>query len=256
VRSFIGVARAVAWRNVRASIANPPLLIPPIAAPLMFFVTFVGAFSTLGRAPGFEFPSGYTSFQFVFIVLQAGAFNGVFMGFSIARDWESGFAQRLFLAAPQRRAILFGYVLAALLRTVVTLAVLFAAGFIARMEVDGSPLEMAGLVLIPLGVAAIGALWGAGVSFRARTIQAGPAMQMPLFLSLFLAPVFVPAALLSGWIKAVSSYNPMTVFLEAGRAYISGTDANDLLLVGVSLGMVLVLMVWGLRGLRSAERAT
>ena len=43
---------------------------------------------------------------------------------------------------------------------------------------------------------------------RLRTIQAGPAMQMPVFIVLFLAPVYVPLALLSGWISAVAQRQP------------------------------------------------
>ena len=52
--------------------------------------------------PGFDFPSGYTAFQFVFVLLQSAAFGGVFTGFAIARDFECGFARRLLLAAPHR----------------------------------------------------------------------------------------------------------------------------------------------------------
>ena len=55
--------------------------------------------------PGFDFPSGYTAFQFVFVLLQSAAFGGVFTGFGIARDFESGFARRLLLAAPNRIGI-------------------------------------------------------------------------------------------------------------------------------------------------------
>ena len=62
--------------------------------------------------PGFDFPSGYTAFQFVFVLLQASAFGGVFTGFGIAADFENGFARRLMLAAPNRLGILAGYALA------------------------------------------------------------------------------------------------------------------------------------------------
>ena len=68
--------------------------------------------------PGFDFPSGYTAFQFVFVLLQASAFGGVFTGFGIASDFENGFARRMMLAAPNRLGILAGYALAALIRAV------------------------------------------------------------------------------------------------------------------------------------------
>ena len=49
----------------------------------------------VGKVPGFDFPSGYTAFQFVFVLLQASAFGGVFTGFGIAADFEYGFAALL-----------------------------------------------------------------------------------------------------------------------------------------------------------------
>ena len=65
-------------------------------------------------------------------------------------------------------------------------------------------------------------MWAAGVALRVRSIQGGPLMQIPVFLILFLAPVYVPLDLLSGWIHAVASVNPVTALLEAGRGFISG----------------------------------
>ena len=41
-------------------------------------------------------------------------------------------------------------------------------------------------------------LWAAGVAMRLRSMQAGPMMQVPVFLILFFAPVYVPLALLQG----------------------------------------------------------
>ena len=83
---------------------NPSLLIPSLLFPLFFFTAFAGGLSRIDQVPGFDYPPGYTAFQFVFVLLQSAAFGGVFTGFGIARDFESGFARRLLLvrAAPQR----------------------------------------------------------------------------------------------------------------------------------------------------------
>jgi ABC-2 type transport system permease protein len=70
--------------------------------------------SQVADVPGFDFARGYTAFQFVFVLLQSAAFGGVFTGFGIARDFESGFARRLLLASPKRSGIVLGYALAAL----------------------------------------------------------------------------------------------------------------------------------------------
>jgi hypothetical protein len=57
-------------------------------------------------------------------------------------------------------------------------------------------------------------------------MQAGPIMQFPVFLVLFFAPVYVPLALLSGWIHAVATVNPLTRVLEAGRGFLAGTPTD------------------------------
>ena len=123
------------------------------------------------------------------------------------------------------------------------------------MEVGGSGVDLFGLVILALLLNLAGALWAAGVALRARTIQAGPAMQTPVFLLLFLAPVYVPLDLLAGWIHAIATVNPTTYFLEAGRGLIAGEPVWLALAFGLAVALVGLLAIWALRGMRSAERA-
>ncbi len=90
---------------------------------------------------------------------------------------------------------------------------------------------------------------------RLRTMQAGPVMQMPVFLALFFAPVYVPLSLLEGWIHAVASFNPLTRVLEAGRGLLAGTPTEVGIAFAVAFALAAGLSVWALRGLRSAEQA-
>ncbi len=110
---FRDVTGAVAWRTIHLFVSNPAFLLPSLIFPLFFFVAFAGGLSNVGNVPGFDYSSGYTAWQFVFVLLQASAFGGVFTGFSIAADFESGFTRRLMLAAPNRLGILAGYGVAA-----------------------------------------------------------------------------------------------------------------------------------------------
>lgn len=86
-------------------------------------------------------------------------------------------------------------------------------------------------------------------------MQAGPVMQFPVFLVLFFAPVYVPLALLSGWIHAVATVNPVTRVLESARGFIAGTPTEVALAYGTALALVLGFSLWALRGLRKAEAA-
>jgi ABC-2 type transport system permease protein len=255
MRRYVDVAGAVWRRSTHTYLTNPQFLLPSILFPLFFFVAFAGGLSSVGDVPGFDFPSGYTAFQFCFVLLQASAFGGVFTGFGIASDFESGFARRLMLGAPNRSAILAGYVLTALTRAAVVLTVVTVVALVSGMQVDGGPLDVFGMAALAVTVSLSATLFAAGVALRTRTIQAGPAMQMPVFLVLFLAPVYVPLDLLAGWVQTVARVNPVTPLMEAARGFISGGDA-DLLLAGpVGLALVGLFALWALRGLKRAEAA-
>jgi ABC-type multidrug transport system permease subunit len=254
VRRSADVALAIAGRMLKKYATTPSLLLPSLIFPLFFFVAFAGGLSSVSRVPGFDFPSGYTAFQFVFVFLQSSAFGGVFTGFGIASDFESGFSRRLMLAAPNRLAILAGYAFGALVRALITGVLLFAVGLIGGMQVDAGIGGIAGLIALAVAASLAAALFSAGVAMRLRTIQAGPAMQMPVFLVLFLAPVYVPLSLLSGWIASVAKVNPFTAFVEAGRGFISGEPYHSALAFGIALTMASLLAIWALRGLRRAER--
>jgi ABC-2 type transport system permease protein len=251
----LSVAEGVAWRVLHNVFTNPSLVIPSLIFPLFFFTAFAGGLSRLDQVPGFDYPPGYTAFQFVFVLLQSAAFGGVFTGFGIARDFESGFGRRLLLSAPHRMGIVLGYVAAALVRWLLTAAVVTAVALLVRMEVGGGAVDLVGLYTLAVCLNLAATLWAAGIALRLRTMQAGPVMQMPVFLLLFFAPVYVPLALLQGWIHNVATYNPITRVLEAGRGFLAGTPTEAGLAFAVTAALVVSFSVWALRGLRSAERA-
>ena len=252
---FVSVARAVAWRGIHNAFTNPSILIPSLLFPFFFFTAFAGGLSRVADVPGFDFAAGYTAFQFVFVFLQSAAFGGIFNGFAIARDFESGFARRLLLAAPRRTGIIAGYALVALVRWAAIASIVLVVALIAGMEVLGDPDELFALVLLGLLVNVSAVLWACGIAMRFRTLQAGPLMQVPVFLTLFLAPVYVPLDLLSGWIHAVASVNPATFLLEAGRSLISGQPEEIALAFLLAAALAGALSLWAFRGLRRAEAA-
>jgi ABC-2 type transport system permease protein len=255
MKEAFDVARGVAWRQLHMFFTNPAFLLPSLAFPLFFFTAFVGGLSRIREVPGFDFPSGYTAFQFVFVLLQSAAFAGVFTGFGIARDFESGFMRRLMLAAPNRIGILLGYTLSGLVRWATVATVVTVVAVLARMQIGGDGVDLFGLYALGLLLNLAGTMWAAGVAMRLRTQQAAPVMQMPVFLVLFFAPVYVPLGLLDGWIHAIASVNPVTALLESGRGLISGRPELTLAAFAIVLGLIGGFALWALRGLRRAEAA-
>jgi ABC-type multidrug transport system permease subunit len=251
--SFRSVSLAVAWRTVHNFFHNPALLLPSLLFPLFFFTAFAGGLSRI--ADTFDFPTGYTAFQYSFVLLQSAAFGGVFTGFGIARDYESQFARRFMLAAPDRRGIIVGYAMAAAVRALVTWVVVTTVALLVGMRISGGPGDLFGLYGLALLVNVAAVLFAAGIALRFRSIQAGPLMQTPVFLILFMAPVYVPLDKLSGWIHTVAGLNPATAFLQSERGFISGNPDGVLLAFACAVALVGLFALWAVRGLRSAERA-
>jgi ABC-2 type transport system permease protein len=249
------VALAVAWRSIHNAFTNPAYILPSVLFPLFFFVAFAGGLSSVQNVPNFDFKSGYTSFQFAFVAVQSAAFGGVFTGFAIAADFEFGFARRLLLAAPNRGGIVIGYMISAMTRAAFVLAVVFVAGLISGMRVDGSLGDLLALLVLALAVSALSTLWAAGIALRLRTMQAGPVMQMPIFILLFLAPVYVPLNLVGGWVHDVARYNPFTALLESSRGFVSGEPTKVALTSACLAALFSLTVLWARGGLRSAERA-
>ena len=191
-------------------------------------MAFAGGLSTLGNLPGFDYYD-YNAFQFVFVLLQSAAFGGVFIGFSIGADFDSGFTRRLFLSAHDRSAVIAGFGVAAVIRAAFVWAMVFAIALATGMEVAGDGIELSGLIGLALVVNVAFFLFAAGMMTRMRTLQAAPAMQLPVFLILMTAPVYVPRDLLQGWIETASKFNPMTAVVESGRGLMAGDPFHVLL---------------------------
>jgi ABC-2 type transport system permease protein len=254
-RRFESVALAVARRSIHNVFTNPALLLPSLIFPLFFFAAFAGGLSSVKNVPSFHYAPGYTAFQFVFVLVQSSAFGGVFTGFGIARDFEMGFGRRLLLAAPRREAIVLGYAIAALVRALFTMAFITVIALIAGMNVGGDGIDLFGLYGLAVLVNLAAVLWAGGVALRIRSIQGGPLMQMPVFLALFLAPVYVPLDLLSGWVHTVAKVNPVTAIFDAGRSLLAGSPASVGLALAATAGLIALFSLWALRSLRSAEAA-
>ena len=86
-------------------------------------------------------------------------------------------------------------------------------------------------------------------------IQAAPLMQMPVFLVLFFAPVYVPHELLEGWIKSVATVNPQTYLVETGRGFFAGDPPHALGTFALAIGLGVAFWWWAFLGLRRAEAA-
>jgi ABC-2 type transport system permease protein len=250
----MSVVRTVAWRNIHTVVRHPALLLPPLVFPLFFYTAFAGGLSRVAELPGFDYYD-YNAFQFVFVLLQSAVFGGVFIGFSLGADFDSGFTRRLLLAAHDRSAVIAGFGVAALVRSLFVWIVVFIVALVTGMEIAGDVVDLGGLLGLALIMNVAAFLFAAGTMTRLRTLQAAPAMQLPVFFILMTAPVYVPRDLLQGWIETVAEINPVTAILESGRSLIAGDPFHVALAFAAAAGLAVLLLGWARGGLRRAEAA-
>jgi ABC-2 type transport system permease protein len=151
--------------------------------------------------------------------------------------------------------LILGYALSALARWAMIAIVLTTVALIAGMNIGGNGVDLFGLYALAVIFNTVGLLWACGVAMRFRSVQAGPLMQTPVFLLLFLSPVYVPLTLLTGWIHGVARFNPITFLLEAGRGFIDGNPTQVAMAFGVSTALLVMFAFWARTGLARAERA-
>lgn len=253
--AYLSSALGIAWRSLHNAFTKPAILLPSLIFPLFFLAAFAGGLSAVSDTPRFEYPEGYTTFVFGFVLLQSSALGGVFTGFSIAADFQFGMGRRMLLATRHRTSIVLGYTITALVRILVTWAVVTAVALLAGMGVGGSPAEIVALYLLSLTLNVVALLFSCGIALRLRTLQAGPLMQFPVFILLFLTPVYVPQALLAGWVAQVAEVNPLTLILNTNRDLLAGLSAELLAAYGVAFGLMALLTAWAVSGMRRAEAA-
>jgi ABC-2 type transport system permease protein len=188
------------------------------------------------------------------VLYMASMFSAVFTTFDIAADFESGFGNRMMLAAPRRLAIVGGYVILAFYRGVLNVAVIFAVALATGMSVRGNALDILGLVALALLLNTITTLYGAGVALRFQSTASGVLVLIPTFMLFFLSPIFIPRHQLSGWLRDAADINPLTPVLEAGRGFLADDPIKVVLAFAALVGMLLLFTVWVIGGMRKAER--
>jgi ABC-2 type transport system permease protein len=249
----LSVASGIASRGTRKLLHNIPVGLPPILIPLFMFAAFNGALSALSDVPGYKYYS-FSAFQFVFVLYMSAVFTGAFSAIEIGIDYGGGMGNRLMLAAPYRMAIVGGYVIYAIGRFAVAAAVVWAVALLTGMPVRGGTLDVVGLNVLALLLCLAATLYGAGVALRLQVAAAGTLILIPMFMVLFLSPVFVPRSQLTGWLKTAASINPLTPPMEAGRGFLANDPVSVVLAFATTVGLVIAFGIWAWRGMKKAER--
>jgi ABC-2 type transport system permease protein len=230
----------LAIRSLTTIMRTPEALLPPLAISIFFLIIYQ---STLGKAASFIPGIGGSYLGFI---LPLSIVSGSLAGSGIAaqnlvRDIERGYFDKLLLTPVRRSALLLAPIMAGAIILGLQSTIVVLVGLLLGLQPATGILGL--LVVIGLGVLL-------GIGFAGFTVSAAlgsgsaAATQGASFLFFpltFLAPTFVPLALLSGWLAVAAKLNPITYVLEAMRSLLNtGWDAQA---IGISILACLILAV-------------
>jgi len=251
---ILAQAGGLAVRNLRNIRRLPSAFLPALLMPLSQVISFSGTYRGVTDIPGFPTDRSVNWFLPLAVVMGS-SFAGLAAGFSMIRDLQTGFYDRLRMAPARRNALLLGPIIAAAVRALIVVTLVFAIGTLLGARLTDGPLGLLTLAVAGVGMAVVGTGWGLGLAYRFGDMRAAAIMQLTLFLGLFLTEAQTPLDVMEGWLHSVARVNPLTNVLRLARTGFLGEitwgDSWGGLLAIVALG---VLAVWfARRGLDSLD---
>lgn len=226
MRTALSQAGGLAARNLRNIWRLPSAFLPALLMPLSQVVSFSGTYRGVTDIPGFPTDRSVNWFLPLAVVMGC-SFAGLAAGFSMIRDLQTGFYDRLRMAPARRSALLLGPILAACVRALIVIALVLGVGSLLGARLTDGALGIVPLVAAGVGMAVIGTGWGLGLAYRLRDMRAAAAMQLTLFLGMFLTEAQTPLDVMDGWLHGVARVNPLTNVLRLARSGFLGEITWD-----------------------------
>jgi ABC-2 type transport system permease protein len=235
-------------RNLLTIMRTPEALLPPIAISIFFLIIYQ---STLGRAAGFipNIEGDYLGFILPLSIVSSALAGAGIAAQNLVRDIESGYFDKLLLTPVNRAVLLLSPILAGALILGFQASIVVGVALVLGLEPATGWLGLLAVVglAILLGTGFAGFTVSAALgSGSAAATQGASFIFFPLT---FLAPTFVPLALLDGWLKTAAQLNPITYVLGAMRELINNGWNASVVWQGVLACLLLALFTYALAAL-------
>jgi ABC-2 type transport system permease protein/oleandomycin transport system permease protein len=216
-------ALVLAKRHLLQIPRAPELLIFSTIQPVMFVLLFRYVF---GGAINVGSVS-YVNYLMAGIFVQTVAFGSVITGIGLAEDMQRGLIDRFRSLPMARSAVLTGRTLADLVRNTFTVVVMLLVGLLVGFRPQGSPwgwLAAAGLLLL----VSFSMSWvAAAIGLLVRSVEAAQSAGFIwLFPLTFASSAFVQTRTMPGPLHAFADHQPVTIVVNAVRAFLLGRPAG------------------------------
>jgi ABC-2 type transport system permease protein/oleandomycin transport system permease protein len=212
-------AWTVCWRNLLQVPRAPELLVFTTIQPVMFVLLFRYVFGGAISVPG----GSYVNFLMAGIFVQTVAFGSITTGIGLADDLGKGIVDRFRSLPMARSAVLLGRTLSDLVRNTFTVIVMLIVGIAVGFRPDGTALDYV-LAFVLLLLFSFAFSWiAATVGLAVGSVEAAQSGGFIwLFPLTFASSAFVPVASMPGWLQTFAEHQPVTVTVNAIRAWTLG----------------------------------
>ena len=204
----------LAQRSIVRALADPRLLLPQLAFPIMFVLLYGYVFGSGMTVPG---GGDYVEFLMPGLFVQMMAFGLVGTMSEVAADAQRGITDRFRVLPISAAAVVLGRGLADMLSAVVVLAIMLVVGLLMGWEWHGGALDAAAafglLLLLRFALVWVGIYLG----LVARSPEAASGLFLLAFPVTMITSAFVAPELMPDWLGAVAEWNPLSATITATR---------------------------------------
>ncbi|TQS46948.1 ABC transporter permease [Cryptosporangium phraense] len=237
-------------RSLTHVLRYPITVVVSVGVPVLMLLLFVGVFRALGQS--LAAGQDYIDYIVPGVLLMTVAYGCQSTTMSVNQDKTEGIILRFRTMAISSSAVLTGHVVAAVARTLVSLALVLgvsvALGFRPQAGALGWLAAIGVLVLLVLALTWLAVATG----LTAPTAEGTAGFTLLVQLLPFVSSAFVPTDTMSGGVRWFAANQPFSPIIEAIRGFLLGTPvgSDGWIAVGWCVGLTLVGYLWA----RSAFR--
>ena len=193
--------------------------------PALWLLIFGETFTRIRAIPTGGIP--YLDYMAPGIIAQSAMFIAIFYGIHIIWERDAGVLTKLLVTPTPRAALITGKAFAAGVKSILQAVVVVVLAALLGVGMTWHPLRLLGVVVaVVLGSAFFACLSMtiAGIVLtRDRLMGIGQAITMPLF---FASNALYPVHVMPGWVRGISTVNPLSYQVDALRGLLLGTPAR------------------------------
>ena len=236
-------------RQLRHMLRYLSMTLMLVGMPIVFLLLFVYVFGgTLGA--GLGGPSGgratYVQYVTPGILLMAVAATAQGTAISVAMDMIEGIIARFRTMAIFRPSVLTGHVLANVIQTMLSLAIVIGVALLIGFRSSAGPVEWVAAIGV-LALITLALTWlSVALGMVTKTVEAASNLPMPLVFLPFLGSGFVPTDSMPTGLRWFAEYQPFTPVIETLRGLLLGTSIGNSAIIAIAwcAGITLVGYLW------------